>query len=207
MGHSFHTKLSDTQPYIYKDYTIATAEVASTLFENFVFDEMFSKMSKKEKIVALHNKINDSITTIFRQIACFNFEKELHETVREKGGMSKEEIAVLLNKHMQAYLGPVFKLEKDDGYSFVSWMHLRRFFYVYSYAFGALISDALYLMYKKDKNFEIKIREFMSAGGSASPEDIFGSIGIDIRNPKFFELGLKKIEKDIEELERLTESV
>ncbi len=203
MGHSFHSELSKAQSPLYQDYTISAAEVASTLFENFVFDELLPTLSPREQIVALHNKISDSVSTVFRQIACFNFEYELHMQIREKGSISKKDIVLLLNKHMNSYLGPQFKLTEDDGYFFVSWNHIRRFFYVYSYAFGALISDALYVMYKKDKDFEKKIRDFLSAGGSASPEDIFSGIGINVRDPKFFELGLKKIEADIEKLEVL----
>lgn len=203
MGHAFHTEMSHTQSPIYADYTTSVAETASTLFENFVFDEVFETLSKKEKIIALHDKINGSVSTIFRQIACFNFEKELHEKIRKEGYLSKENIAVLMNKHMKNYLGPVFEMREDDGYFFVNWSHIRRYFYVYSYAYGALISDALYLEYKKDNNFKEKIEEFLKAGGSKSPEDIFCDVGVDIRNPKFFENGLKVIEEDIKRLEKL----
>lgn len=204
MGHAFHSKFSlENQSPLYRRYTTAVAEVASTFFENFVFDHIFQLLTPKEQIIALHDRINSSIATIFRQIACFNFELELHRQIREQGSLPKEEIAKLMNKHMAAYLGPTFKLSDDDGYFFVYWSHLRRFFYVYSYAFGELISDALYSMYKKDKKFEAKIRQFLSAGGSASPEDIFAQIGVDVRKPEFFETGLKKIEEDIDKLERL----
>lgn len=203
MGHAFHTELSHSQTPLYADYTMSVAETASTLFENFVFDEIFEKLSEKEKVVALHDKINDSISTIFRQIACFNFEKELHERIRKDGYMSKENIASLMNKHMKSYLGPVFDLKEEDGYFFVGWPHIRRYFYVYSYAFSGLISDALYLEYKKDKSFKEKIEQFLKAGGSKSPEDIFASIGIDIRDKNFFENGLKRIEEDIKKLEKL----
>jgi len=203
MGHAFHTKLSQTQTPIYSDYTTSVAETASTLFENFVFEEVFDSLSDKEKIIALHDKINGSVSTIFRQIACFNFEKELHETIRKEGYVSKEDIAKLMNKHMKNYLGPVFDLKDNDGYFFVNWSHIRRFFYVYSYAYGALISDALYEEYKKDNKFKAKIEEFLKAGGSKSPENIFENIGINVRDPKFFEKGLKIIENDIKRLEKL----
>lgn len=203
MGHAIHSEFSHSQSPIYADYTMSVAETASTLFENFVFEEIYEGLSKKEKIIALHNRINDNVATVFRQIACFNFEKELHETIRKDGYCAKEDIAKLMNKHMKNYLGPVFNLKDEDGYFFVNWSHLRRFFYVYSYAYGCLISNALYFEYKKDKNFKDKIEQFLKAGGSKSPEDIFADIGIDIRNPKFFENGLRAIEEDIKKLEKL----
>ncbi len=205
MGHAFHTELSkQSQSPLYAHYTISVAEVASTLFESFVFAEIFETLSEKEKIVALHDRIQDDIQTIFRQIACFNFERELHETIREKGSLPKQDIAKLMNKHMKSYLGPIMNLKEVDGYFFVNWGHIRRFFYVYSYAFGQIISKALYKKYKEDKSFLSKIEQFLSAGSSKSPEDIFKDIGIDISKPEFFELGLKSIEEDINMLKKLT---
>jgi len=203
MGHAIHGELSKSQDVIYQGHTISVAEVASTLFENFAFEKILETLSEKEKIIALHDRIQDDIGTIFRQIALFNFETELHNTIRRKGAMSKDEIAKLMNKHMKAYLGDNFDLEIDDGFFFVFWSHIRRFFYVYSYAYGQLISKALYKNYKKDKKFFTKIEKFLSAGGSMTPENIWKSIGIDTNNPKFFTDGLKSIEEDIIRLEKL----
>jgi len=204
MGHAIHTELSkEAQPPLYKHYTISAAEVASTLFEQFVFDDIFETLSEKEKFVALHNQVSDDIQTIFRQIACFNFELELHTTIRAKGSLPKEEIALLMNKHMKAYLGPAFKLTDLDGYFFVWWSHIRNFFYVYSYALGKLTSKALYRKYKADPKFASQIKQFLKAGGSASPEDIFRSIGVDITTPEFFKEGLAEVEANLTQLEKL----
>ena len=96
------------------------------------------------------------------------------------------------------------KLKESDGYFFVQWSHIRRFFYVYTYAYGDLVSKALYAKYKKDPAFIQKIKQFLSAGSSKSPYDIFKDIGIDTSDPKFFEDGIKEIEKDIIRLEKLT---
>ena len=76
------------------------------------------------------------------------------------------------------------------------------FFYVYSYAYGQLIADALYAEYKKDKKFIEKIKKFLRAGGSMSPADIFKSIGIDTTKPDFFKKGLKKLEEQLTSLEK-----
>lgn len=203
MGHAIHTELSKKQTPLYDGYTTPNAEVASTFFENFVFDEVFKTLSKKEQMVALHDRINDSISTIFRQIACFNFEHALHMGIREKGELSKEEIAKLLNTCMSAYLGPQVTLTPDDGYFFVSWGHIRRFFYVYSYAYGELVSKALYQKYKENPKYLSAVKSFLSAGGSKSPKEIWADAGIDITDPKFFIDGLKAIEDDIITLEKL----
>ena len=202
MGHGIHSEYSKTQRPMYQDYTIASAEVASTFFENLVFDQELKNMGTKEKMVLLHDKISDQIDTIFRQVACFNFENELHESIKKEGFLPKEKIAELMNKHMKSYLGPVFEIKELDGYIFVRWSHIRNFFYVYTYAFGQLISDSLYTRYKEDKSKIKDVIKFLSAGGSDSPENIFRSIGIN-PNKKFFEKGLQKISKNIDELERL----
>lgn len=203
MGHAFHTELSKSQGPLYANYSISLAETASTLFESIALEAIYDSLSDKEKIIVLHDRIQDAVSTIFRQIACFSFEKDIHETVRTKGYVSKEELADLHNKHMQEYMGPIFKLERDDGYFFVQWSHIRKFFYVYTYAYGLLVSNALLRRYKADPTFWVKIEQFLSAGGKDSPENILKEIGIDVSKPGFWQEGLKAVESDIAKLEKL----
>ncbi len=202
MGHAVHTERSKQQSIVYQDYSTAVAETASTFFERVVFDKIFATLSDKEKVVALHDKIQDDIATIFRQVAFFNFELELHTTIRERGWVTKEEIAQLLTKHLQAYLGKDVAVSELDGYSFVHIGHFRRYFYVYSYAFGQLISNALFEKYKKDNDYIEEIDKFLSAGGSSTPEQIFKSIDIDITKPEFWQSGIDVIRSDIKTLKK-----
>jgi oligoendopeptidase F len=204
MGHALHYEYAKKNIPLYQHYTISAAEVASTFFENIIFEDILGKLSDKEKIFALHDRIQDYVSTVFRQIGCFNFELDLHTQIRKKGFLSKEEIAELHNKNMSAYLGKTVVMKENDGYMFVDWGHLRYFFYVYSYAYGILISRAMYEKYKVDKTYIEKVKQFMTAAGSMSPDDIFKSIGIDTTKPEFFEQGLQSIKKDIERLEKLT---
>lgn len=204
MGHAIHSELSNAnQPILSRGFSTSVAETASTLFENFAFEEVFATLTEKEKIIALHDRINDAIMTVFTQVACFNFELALHRAIREKGALSGEEFAKLLNKEMAAYLGPNVKMHPDDGYRYVWWVHIRYFFYTYTYAYGFLISRALYQRYKQDKSYLKKIEQFLSAGSSKSPEDIFKDIGIDVTKPEFFADGIRAIEDDIARLEKL----
>lgn len=203
MGHGFHSEFSRIQPLRYQGHPASTGEVASTFFEQVITDELEQLLSDKEKIILLHSKIKRDIGTIFVQIACFNFETELHNRIRKEGQLSRGEIAKLMVKHIKACRGPVVEMTEADGYIYVAWTHLRMFFYTYTYAFGHLISKAMYEKWKKDPNFETKVREFLSAGSSMSPKDLFKKMGIDISNPKFFESGLKAIDADITKLEKL----
>jgi oligoendopeptidase F len=207
MGHAFHTELSNVQGPIYGNYSTALAETASTLFEAIALDAVFEILPDKEKIIVLHDKINDDVATVFRQIACFNFETDIHKTIRETGFISKDKLNELHNKNMQAYLGPVFDIKPDDGYLWVTWWHLRYFFYVYSYAYGQLVSKALLRRYRADKTFWKSIEKFLSAGGKASPEEILAEIGIDVSSPEFWMDGIHEIEDDIKKLEKLAKLV
>lgn len=203
MGHAIHTERSKEQPLIYQGYTTSVAETASTFFESFVFEEIFKTLSGKEQMIALHDKINDDISTVFRQIAFFNFENELHTRIRAEGFLPKEEIAKLLNAHLQRYLGPAVSLDERDGYFFVYVTHFRRPFYVYSYTYGQLISKALVARVQEDPEYIRQVDTFLTAGKARSPEQIFADIGIDTTNPEFFQEGLQRIATDIKELERL----
>lgn len=203
MGHAIHWDFAKAQPARYQDFTISVAEVASTFFENILFDRLLENASDEEKRDLLLSNVQDRVFTIFSQIAYFQFEKKLHAAVREKGNVSKEEIARMFADCRRSYLGDAVDVTEDDGYAYVYISHFRRFFYVYSYAYGQLIADALYAEYKKDKKFIEKIKKFLRAGGSMSPADIFKSIGIDTTKPDFFKKGLKKLNDDLEKVSKM----
>lgn len=202
MGHAIHGEMDRNLPIQYKGHSTATAEVASTFFEQLVADELSQTLSEKDQIVLLHGKLLNDVMCIFAQIGGFNYEVELHEKIRTEGQLSREKIAALLQKHFSSYTGKAMINTLDDGYGFVAWWHTRMFFYVYTYAYGQLVSRALYEKWKKDPSYAKKIEQFLSAGRSMSPKDIFKSIGINT-NEAFFEAGLKGIEADINKLEKL----
>lgn len=203
MGHAIHTERAKSQRPMYQGHSISVAETASTFFETAALNRIITMLPKEEQIIALHDKVQDNIATVFRQIACFNFERALHEMIRTEGYVPKEKIADLMNMHMSSYLGKVVTLERQDGYFFVHWSHIRRFFYVYSYTYGQLISSALHQELEKDASFIKKVDGFLSTGESKSPYDIFKSCDLDTKKPAIFLNGLAGIEKDVAKLERL----
>jgi oligoendopeptidase F len=121
--------------------------------------------------------------------------------------MTAAEMAALLQKKMQEYMGKAMEVSELDGYFFVDVSHFRHFFYVYSYVYGILTAKALASRFEKDPSYKKEIKTFLSAGGSRKPDDIFKSIGIDTRKPAIFEEGLRSVEADIKELERLAKSL
>ena len=186
---------------------LSTAEVASTFMEDFVLEKLLEDSDKETKLSILIMRLGDDIATIFRQIACFRFEKELHRTAKEKGYLSKEEIGELFRKHMLEYLGPKFESAKDINNGWVYWSHIRRFFYNYSYASGLLISKALQRNVRADKNYINKVKIFLANGLEKSPKNIFNEIGIDITDETFWTSGLKEIEENLKEAEILAKEL
>jgi oligoendopeptidase F len=206
MGHAIHSELSKTQPVLYQSYSTSIAETASTFFEQFVFERLVEDFSKEERAVALHNKIQDDVNTIFRQVALFNFELELHQIISKDGYLDNQGIGELLNKHMQSYLGPTVSLNELDGNFYILWSHIRSFFYTYTYAFGHLVSKAMATQVKQNPDTIEKVVEFLSAGGNAKPKDILSKVGINVSQKEFFDQGIKTIANDLDCLEKMIES-
>ena len=171
----------------------STAEVASTFMEDFVLQEILKRADDELRLSIMMMKLNDDVSTIFRQVACYRFEKELHQDFRQKGYLSKEEIGSLFQKHMSAYMGDAVEQSHGSENWWVYWSHIRSFFYVYSYASGLLISKSLQKSVKEDPGFIVKVKGFLSAGLSASPKKIFSNLGIDITDNTFWNKGIDEV--------------
>lgn len=208
MGHGINDELMKKHQNALNFGTpLSTAEVASTFMEDFVLEEILKKASKKLKLSLMMMKLNSDISTIFRQIACYKFEQEIHNTYRQKGYLSKEEIGNIFQKHMIAYMGKYVEQSKGSQNWWVYWSHIRSFFYVYSYASGLLISKSLQNSVKKNQNFMKKIKKFLSAGRSDSPKNVFLKLDVDITNKQFWDKGLKEVENLLTETEKLAKNL
>ncbi|MBI2632104.1 M3 family oligoendopeptidase [Candidatus Pacearchaeota archaeon] len=208
IGHAINSELmKEKQNALNCAMPLSTAEVASTFMEDFVLDELMKNANDNEKLSLLMMKLNDLVSTIFRQIACYNFEKELHSNFREKGFLSKEEIGSLFLKHMNSYMGPFIEQSAGSENWWVYWHHIRRFFYVYSYSSGLLISKTLQANVKKDKSYIEKVKNFLSSGSSDSPKNIFLKLGIDITRKEFWEKGINEINSLLNETENLAKKL
>lgn len=172
----------------------STAEVASTFMEDFVLEEIIKQADDELKLALMMAKLNSDISSIFRQIACYEFEQELHKEFRQKGYLSKKDIGKLFQKHMSAYMGSFVKQSPGSENWWIYWRHIRSFFYNYSYASGLLISKSLQASVKEDPEFIEKVKEFLSTGLSDSPKNIFKKLGIDITDKNFWHKGMKEIE-------------
>ncbi len=173
----------------------STAEVASTFMEDFVLEEIIQSADEELRLAIMMQKLNDDVSSIFRQAACYRFEQDLHREFRARGYLSKTEIGKLFQHHMSAYMGKAVEQSAGSENWWVYWSHIRYFFYVYSYASGLLISKSLQNSVKKEPQFIGKVKEFLSAGLSDSPKNIFRRLGIDIADRRFWDKGLDEVEK------------
>ena len=185
----------------------STAEVASTFMEDFVIQELLKNANEELKLALMMSKLNQDVSSIFRQVAFYNFEAELHKNFREKGYLSKEEVGKMYKDHMNSYLGPSIKMSPGSENWWIAVHHFRYFFYVYSYASGLLISKSLQAEVKKDPRFILKVKKFLSAGLSDSPKNIFAKLGINISDKKFWEKGILEVENLLNETEKLAKKL
>lgn len=203
-GHGINNELIRKKHHaLYFDTPLATAEVASTFMEDFVIEEIMRTASDEERLSLLVERLDDAVSSIFRQVACYRFEQELHATFRKEGYLSLETIGKLFQKHMSAYMGSAVEQSPGSENWWVYWSHIRRFFYVYSYASGLLISKALQHKVRERPTFIHEVKEFLSAGTSDSPKSVFKRLGIDITSEKFWNDGLDEIDSLLGETEKL----
>lgn len=203
-GHAIHNELSRArQTPLNFGAPVSTAEVASTFFEDFVFEELARSAGPKERLSLLLDKVGDDVSTIFRQVACYRFEQELHERYRSEGYLSAETIGEIFGRHMASYLGPAVEMKPGHRAWWVYWSHIRTYFYVYSYASGLLVSKRLQAMVRKEGSAVALVKEFLSSGTSEAPADLFSRLGLNIQSPAFWNEGLAEVEQNLTDCEHL----
>lgn len=207
LGHGINFELAKKQNALNFGTPISTTEVASTFMEDFVIKELMKQADDKLKLSLIMSKLNSDISSIFRQIAFYNFERELHKNFREEGYLSKKQIGKMFQKHMTSYMGSAVEQSEGSENWWIYVQHFRYFFYVYSYSSGLLISKFLQASVKENPEFINKVKKFMSAGLSDSPKNIFKGLGVDITDENFWGRGISEVEGLLKEAESLAEKL
>lgn len=207
LGHGFNNEfMKGKQNALNFGTPKSTAEVASTFMEDFVLQRILKEADEETRFALMIQKLENDISTIFRQTALYSFELELHDMYRKNDHISIEEIGKLFVKHMGSYMGSSVDLEQANNW-WVYWSHIRAMFYVYSYASGLLVSKAMQGAVKKDKKFISQVKDFLATGTSDSPVNIFKKMGIDITKKEFWNQGLDEIEMLLNEAESLAKKL
>ena len=208
LGHGVHQVLAAKQGELLSSTPLTLAETASVFGEMLTFNKILGNAdSNAERKVLLAGKVEDMINTVIRQIAFYDFECKLHEA-RSLGELTPSQINEIWMSVQVESLGPCFNFM--EGYE-TFWAYVPHFihspFYVYAYAFGDGLVNALYSVYEEGlPNFDLKYFEMLKAGGSKHHSELLKPFGLDASDPKFWNKGLSVISKMIDEFEMMEES-
>ena len=205
LGHGVHQVLAAGQGEMLSSTPLTLAETASVFGEMLTFRKMLDNAkTNAERKVMLAGKVEDMINTVVREIAFYDFECKLHDA-RRSGELVPEDINALWMSVQGESLGPAF--EFMEGYE-TFWCYVPHFvhspFYVYAYAFGDGLVNALYSVYAEgNEGFEEKYFDMLRAGGSKHHKELLAPFGLDASDPKFWDKGLDMISGFIDELEAM----
>jgi len=205
LGHGVHQRLASAQGELLASTPLTLAETASVFGEMLTFRALLAKATDPaERKALLAGKVEDMINTVVRQIAFYDFECKLH-AARAEGELTPEDINALWMSVQAESLGDAF--EFMPGYE-TFWTYVPHFvhspFYVYAYAFGDGLVNALYATYEAGlPDFQSKYFDLLAAGGSKHHKELLAPFGLDASDPAFWDRGLSMIEGFIDELEAM----
>ena len=205
LGHGVHQVLAAGQGELLSATPLTLAETASVFGEMLTFRKLLNEAkTPAEKKTLLAGKVEDMINTVVRQIAFYDFECKLH-AARAEGELTPDDINALWMSVQAQSLGDAFDFM--DGYE-TFWAYIPHFvhspFYVYAYAFGDGLVNALYAAYESGlPGFQDKYFEMLKAGGSKHHKELLAPFGLDLSDPSFWDKGLNMIAGFIDELEAL----
>ena len=205
LGHGVHQVLAAGQGELLSSTPLTLAETASVFGEMLTFRKLLDgAKTPAERKTLLAGKVEDMINTVVRQIAFYDFECKLH-AARAQGELTPDDINALWMSVQAQSLGDAF--EFMEGYE-TFWAYIPHFvhspFYVYAYAFGDGLVNALYAAYASGlPGFEEKYFDMLKAGGSKHHKELLAPFGLDLSDPAFWDKGLSMIAGFIDELEAM----
>ena len=206
MGHSMHSYYTThTQPYVYGDYPIFIAEIASTTNENLLTDYLL-KTEKNPQVRAfvLNHYLDGFKGTIFRQTQFAEFEQWIHEQDASGKSLTADLISKFYGDLNKQYYGPA--IDNDDEIA-MEWMRIPHFyydFYVYQYATGFAAATTLSQRIEDDDPAHTEAYlNFLKSGSSAYPIETMQKAGVDMTQREYLEKAFKVFEERLNELEKL----
>ena len=203
LGHGVHQILAGKQGHFLSSTPLTLAETASVFGEMLTFQALLAaETDPARRRVMIAAKVEDMLNTVVRQIAFYEFETRLHDKRRE-GELTADEIGDIWMGVQFESLGPAIRF--DDSYRNY-WAYIPHFihspFYVYAYAFGDCLVNALYAVYQNAQaGFQERYVEMLSAGGTKRHKELLAPFGLDATDPAFWQKGLGVLEALIDELE------
>jgi oligoendopeptidase F len=203
LGHGVHQVLAGDQGYLMSGTPLTLAETASVFGEMLTFRALLdAETDPKRRRIMLTSKVEDMLNTVVRQIAFYQFESRLHDE-RRSGELLPERIGEIWMGVQTESLGPAFEFTPDYR---VFWSYVPHFihspFYVYAYAFGDCLVNALYSVFQDGHpGFQAKYLDMLRAGGTKRHKELLAPFGLDASDPAFWKRGLDVISGFIDELQ------
>jgi oligoendopeptidase F len=205
MGHSMHSYYTNLkQPYIYSEYKIFVAEVASTVNEALLNNYMLENASdKREKAYLLNHYLEEFRGTLFRQTMFAEFEKITHGMLQNGQALTADEFCSIYRKLNEKYFMPEVVIDKEIDLEWARIPHFYRSFYVYKYATGISAAVSLSQQILKDGAPAVeRYLNFLGSGSSDYPLELLKAAGVDLTEPKPIEDAIKVFESILDELEK-----
>ena len=205
LGHGVHQILAAKNGLLMSETPLTVAETASVFGEMLVFRKLLEESNHEQKKQLLAGKIEDMLNTVARQIGFHQFEVKFHEA-RIKSELTPDEIGDIWMETQSHAVGPYVNLTEDYK---VLWGYIPHFvhtpFYVYAYAFGDSLVNALWHAYQNtDKqSFSEKYIAMLSAGGTKSHNDLLKPFNLSAYDKSFWQKGISMISGLMDELESL----
>ncbi len=204
MGHSMHSYFTNhKQPIHYADYSLFVAEVASTVNENLLIEQLLAKETDPSQRMVLLNQYMEGFKgTIYRQTMFAEFEKEAHGASQKGISLTPDYLNQLYRGLVADYFGPGLVMDEEVQYEWARIPHFYRPFYVYVYATGYSTAAALSegILKGGPENVD-RYLEFLSMGSSQYPIDELKHAGVDLTSPEPVDIALEKFEKILEDAE------
>jgi oligoendopeptidase F len=202
--HSLYSRKN--QPYLYSDYTIFVAEVASTFNEALLTRHFLGQdIAPDMRIYLICREIDNFRGTLYRQTMFAEFEHQVYKAMESNEPLTLETFKKIYWDLLKRYFGSGVVLDDCLSLECFRIPHFYFSFYVYKYATG--ISAAYALADRVLSGAEAELNDylgFLKSGGSKYPIDLLKSAGVDMLSPEPVKTALAKFSTLVDELERLT---
>ena len=206
LGHSIHSYYSNkNQNIINSNYTIMTAEVASTVNELLLSEyQIKNEKDNRKKAELIYELLEMIRATFYRQSMFAEFEKEVHEKIENNQMLSAEDLNDIYYKLNQKYFGNDIIIDEQIKYEWARIPHFYSDFYVYKYATG--IASAICIATKilnNESDYIQKYIDMLSQGCTKKSVDLLKMVDVDLEDPNTYKFIINFYKNKIDELNKL----
>lgn len=205
MGHAMHSYYSnENQPYIYSQYKIFVAEVASTCNEILLLEYLLKNTTdEKERLYLLNHYLDMFKGTLFRQTQFAEFEMKTNQMVEDGEGLNADNLNRLYHEINAKYYGPDMISDDEIAYEWARIPHFYYNFYVYQYAtsFSAAVAIAHDIL-REGEPVVKRYKEFLSGGCSDAPVALLRKVGVDLESAEPIQAALDVMAEVLDEMEK-----